>query len=527
MFKTEDSTLRVASRLLDYFGRRTPWQRRLWNVGSILALNETIEAAELVRRGHLTSGSFRDLANSLKKKLGRDPGVGGPELRRRLQQTLADVETDDRALSELTYLADKTRSGYLERWHREVGTEHKHGAEYVSRILGAHLLDAGFSPEHLHRWVSALQHDADRILDIPDLFSDAADLMNRPSFRYEVLVPMIAIPKRLALPAEWLDAPAVSNWLQERAGDPSGIRQNGGFIFRIKEKDPWAAVERAGDLMRSLAARLAVGLPGDRVFTPQREAWIAGKDRPFGFSSPRRQVDIHSLSRQEALFTVDMPNIEQQMSSAFELLAALETSTPGTAVASGWAAVETLLSRSSAVNVSAADDLALLVACSFPRAELTTLSFRYSQAHQDGITEQLEATASNRDRAAVFSDAIQAGQLQDLPGSSDAAALARMSELLEAPNQTLDRIRGYASEAFRRLYRQRNLVLHAGTIESVALRPVLRTVPPLVGAGIDRIVHAALDSPSQSAASLVARASAEIVLVGTPSGVHVIDLLDA
>ena len=51
MFKTEDSTRYVASRLLDYFGRRMPWQRRLWNVGSILALNETIEAAELVRRG--------------------------------------------------------------------------------------------------------------------------------------------------------------------------------------------------------------------------------------------------------------------------------------------------------------------------------------------------------------------------------------------------------------------------------------------------------------------------------------------
>ena len=81
MFKAEDLTQHVASRLLDYFGRRTPWQRRLWNIGSILALNETIEAAELVRRGHLTSGSFRDLANSLKKKLGRDPGIGGPDLR--------------------------------------------------------------------------------------------------------------------------------------------------------------------------------------------------------------------------------------------------------------------------------------------------------------------------------------------------------------------------------------------------------------------------------------------------------------
>lgn len=279
--------------------------------------------------------------------------------------------------------------------------------------------------------------------------------------------------------------------------------------------------------MRSFAARVAVGLPGDLVFTTQSDAWIAGKEKPFGFSSPRRQVDIHSLSRQDALFAVDAPGLEQKMSSALELLAALETGSPGTAVASGWAAVETLLSRSRTANVGAADDLAVLVACSFPRAELTTLSFRYAESHDDGITEQLDASGSNRDRAAAFADAVKDEIVQPLREPSDAAALARMTEVLSAPNQTLDRIRGYASEAFRRLYRQRNLVLHAGNIESIALRPVLRTVPPLVGAGIDRIVHAALATPPQPAADLVARAAAELALVGTPSGVHIVDLLGA
>lgn len=527
MLLEEDSTQHVASRLLDYFGRRTPWQRRLWNVGSMLALSETIEAADMVRRGHLVSGSFRDLANTLKKKLGRDPGVGGPDLRRQLQRTLDTVETDDRALSELKYLADRAQAGYLDRWCLEAQSEGAHGAEYISRILGAHLLDAGFSPEHLHRWVTALQHDSDHTLFLPDLFSEAANLLGRPRFQYEVLVPTIAIPKQSALPPEWLDASAVSTWLREHAGDPSGVRQNGGFVFRIEDRDPWAAVERAGDLIRSIAARIAVGLPGDPVFTTQAEAWIAGRDKPFGFSSPRRQVDIHSLSRQDALFTFDVSALGQQMSSALELLAALETSTPGTAVASGWAAVETLLSRSGAVNVSAADDLGVLVACSFPRAELTTLSYRYTKAHNDTTTASLEAATSNRDRAASFADAVMESAFQPLPSPSDAAALSRMADLLNMPAQTLDRIRGYASEAFRRLYRQRNLVLHAGTTESVALRPVLRTVPPLIGAGIDRIVHAALATPPQPAADLVARASAEIALVGTPSGVHIVDLLGA
>lgn len=527
MFKSEDSTERVATRLRDYFGRRTPWQRRLWNVGSVLALNETIEAAEQYREGHLRQGSLRDLSDSLKKKVGRDPGVGGPELRRRLQHVLGEIESDDRALGELQLLTRKAQLGYLERWHLVVQEENDLGPEYMSRILASHLLDSGFSPEHLHRWISALQHDSSKSLDVAGLLAEAADLSARPIVQFDVLVPMFAIPKAFTLPAEWLGAKEVTVWLQTNAGNPEGVRQNGGFLFVIRDRDPWAAVERAGDMVRSLGARVAVGLPGQQSFSWHSEAWVSGKASPFGLSTPRRQVDVHSLNRQNALFAFGLPGLGQQASSALELLAALETSTPGTALASGWAAIETLLSRSSAANVSAADDLALLVACSFPRAELTTLSYRYADAHDDAITEQLEAAHSNRDRAAAFADAVMAGTTQLPPGLSDAAALARMTELLNTPLQTLDRIRGYVSEAFRRLYRQRNLVLHAGTIESVALRPVLRTVPPLVGAGIDRIVHAALATPPQSAADLVARASAEITLVGTPSGVHVVDLLGA
>jgi hypothetical protein len=41
----------------------------------------------------------------------------------------------------------------------------------------------------------------------------------------------------------------------------------------------------------------------------------------------------------------------------------------------------------------------------------------------------------------------------------------------------------------RRLYRQRNLVLHWGRMNAVGLRAALRTAAPLVGAGMDRIAH--------------------------------------
>jgi len=526
MFNSEDSTQHVGSRLKDYFGRRTPWQRRLWNVGTALALMETIEAAEHFRNGHLNAGSFKDLTGSLKAKLGKDPGTGGGDVRRHMQLILDSIGSNDRALAELRYLVEPVHRKYMERWRRAVEGEHSYGPEYVSRTLGSHLLDAGFSQEQLHRWISSLEHDA-RILSLTDLFDEADALVARPVAMYEVLVPVAAIPKRSAMPLEWHDAAEVNSWLRTRAGDPSDVRQNGGFIFRIDERDSWAAVERARDRITSMTARIAVGLPGMPVFAVHNQAWVAGKDVAYSFSSPGRQVDVHSLDRQQALFSHGHPGLEDPMASALELLASLETGTPGTAVASGWAAIEILLSRPDSANATAADELALLVACSFPRAELTTLSYRYADSHDDEVSEELRAATSNRHRAATMANAITAGIVQPLPNLSDNAAIQRMRDVLTKPNETLGRIRGYASEAFRRLYRQRNLVLHSGDRESVALRPVLRTVPPLVGAGIDRIVHAALDSPPQRAVDLVARASTEIALVGTSEGTHIVDLLDA
>ncbi len=73
---------------------------------------------------------------------------------------------------------------------------------------------------------------------------------------------------------------------------------------------------------------------------------------------------------------------------------------------------------------------------------------------------------------------------------SDRATLQRMRRVLEQPTETLNDIRRYATFAFRRLYRQRNLVLHGGKTNAVALRACLRTAIPLIGAGIDRIAHA-------------------------------------
>jgi hypothetical protein len=72
---------------------------------------------------------------------------------------------------------------------------------------------------------------------------------------------------------------------------------------------------------------------------------------------------------------------------------------------------------------------------------------------------------------------------------ADRAALERLRRILQDPAKALDDIRQHVEGAFRRMYRQRKLVLHGGRANPVALRSCLRTCAPLVGAGMDRIAH--------------------------------------
>jgi hypothetical protein len=77
----------------------------------------------------------------------------------------------------------------------------------------------------------------------------------------------------------------------------------------------------------------------------------------------------------------------------------------------------------------------------------------------------------------------------------------------------------------RRLYRQRNIVLHGGSTQAVGLDATLRTAAPLVGAGLDRIAHAYLVDRILPLA-LAAKAELRLGLVGTQNAPSVTGLLE-
>ena len=108
---------------------------------------------------------------------------------------------------------------------------------------------------------------------------------------------------------------------------------------------------------------------------------------------------------------------------------------------------------------------------------------------------------------------------------SDIAACERMRRMLHAPRKELNDVRRVFVAAMRRFYRQRNIVTHSGHTNGVALDAALRTTTPLIGAGLDRLVHAKL-TYGIDPLDLAARAENSLDLAGDPLGPHVTKLLD-
>ena len=282
------------------------------------------------------------------------------------------------------------------------------------------------------------------------------------------------------------------------------------------------AIDEVFEGVERLAARIAVGTRSQLQF--HGSAWIAGEGKPFQLRRNRRGVEIHALDRENSLYR---KTDDDRINAALELIDPLDRGSPGTAVSGGWAAIETLLlgPGDSGDRGVAGDRMASFVACSFPRAELTTLAYAHRKACDDELASSIADAATNRDRATLVGDAILNGTPLQLTSDTDRLAEQRLKKILQEPRAALLDIEQHAKHTLRRLYRQRNLVLHWGRTNAVGLRAALRTAAPLVGAGMDRVVHASF-AANTSPLELAARARLRLEVLGSADGCSPVDLLE-
>lgn len=505
-------------RLLEFLSDRSPWNRSLWGIGVVLALDELYEACTVMSQGHLSEASVKRVISSLNKRVGLHPGFTGAE-KRLLNQHLQQVPRPDSvAHYTIRQISSIVSADYLARWGRAVASGN-FNVELFARSVAGHLLDAGFSGQYLRDFINTrLQGIIPFSLE--QLCNDLQlEMTASPPRDIEVMLAFGAVPRlRNGVPPSWLQGPAIIDWLRTHGFDTAGVRAPAALVLRVRARDMIGAAQVARSESDRYAARtlLATGHALNRI----PKLWVAGSAMPVDLDHDRRGVEVKELYREDRIFSADT---NQSVDAALELLAHLDGSSPTAAVAGGWGAIEGLLAPSNDRS-TAADNLAGLVTCSFPRAELTRLAHLVQQDYP-GNYPALEGAASNRERSRIIGDMIIAGSMPVLQGLSDQAAVTRMRKLFLNPKVELEVIREVISDSFHRLYRQRNLILHGGKLDSVALTPGLRTVAKLAGAGMDRVTHGHYVQ-NLKPLDLVAKANVALALVDASNPLACVELLE-
>ena len=415
--------------------------------------------------------------------------------------------------------AERVRATYLRLWAESLTRGDNPGSERTARSIASHLLDAGFSPRHLHRWCRYQAQNAAGAASLSELVEKAHTMSLEPLKEFSVLVPFEGVPQsRSGLPSNWVPAQDVVNWLTSQRLNAAGVQQNGALLFRLPARDAWAAVEVIVDTVDQLSSRVALGTNGR--LKPSRSVWVEGIQQPFSFGRQQRRVEVHALHREDKLYSLEEASI---VDAALHMMGALNSAPANTAITTGWVAIEALLSGPGDPDVVAGTRLAALVACSFARAELTSLSYRLQA--DDPLAPALMVCTTNRERAKVLANAITANSALSLSAESDKAAVDRMRKILGNPYDSLRDIQNQVSAVFTRMYKTRNLVIHWGKIDAVGLSSNLRAAAPLAGAGLDRIAHAWFVNKVRPM-ELAARARFGLETVGSNGGPDPVDILE-
>ncbi|KJF19100.1 hypothetical protein [Acidithrix ferrooxidans] len=531
-----DDATKTLGRLLDFFGHNTPWPRRLWGIGVVLGLREIIEYNKVAREGNLSNDGLKYAIASMMKEIVFDRVILSfvNEVNKILENVPANEKTsiylsehDEAKLEQLTQRLDER---YFDWWIESAEKGMLPPVERTARSIAAYLLDNGFSPDLLYRWLDGYMRNNEEP-NLTELFIQAKDMVSKSLSRpYEVVVPCVAPIQINKLPSavSWMNPSETAAFISDLSLQGPKPRQNGSLVLRVVARDNWAAIEAANDLVVRVVARMQVGFPKRVSLAPVGKAYIKGTSKEFELRSRRRQLDIHALDRQNAVFNVDSADF-QQLDDALELASYMKTGSIGAAITGGWAAIEGLLVYPKEPNRVAADRLAAIVSCSVGRAELTSIAFAHSNFGNDRLADELrnlDTEAPNYERVRLVEGHIRKSGTMTLSDPSNQAALDRVVKMINSPATEISHIRQYVQDTFRRLYNQRNLVMHGGSFRSVALPATLRTAPPLVGAGLDRIVHAQLrHDQTLSPLSLAARADNELALLGESGSSWIVDLL--
>jgi hypothetical protein len=515
---------------------RTPWHRGLWQPGTVVLLDEVVEAVLGTWNGSLTSDeAMKDVIRAAIEQVRRDPGVGDISVRDALNSLLNSLlpsgNTRSKPTAELQQSLERTiafiercRTGYFLRWieHERDGGVTAEEVELTARLLVAHLFDEGFHRNHVHGWLMA----ADKRSDLSAVLSKAREMLLQPPREYEFMVGLTRAPAevRESFGDLWLDSETYTDRFRAAANfrrRPVPREGAGAVNWKTEARDPHAAMYELLEWQQKLLARVQLGFGQAEKVEFEADVIDIATNRVRTPLEDLRSIRLPSIQRNRLFIGGD--ESDQQLDGAIALLAAQSGEVRGASIASVWAAAEGVLGRPGGKGTDVADRLADIVTCSFPRAEIGELARTWLDNNEGELADALRDQAS-ADQARIMSAHLTTHGDPGFELASDKAAVKRYVQLASQPEAVLKRVRSYYSGVFRRLYYQRNFIMHAAKFDSVTLGVSVRTAPALVAAALDRVVNAQHGKMPVPPLTLAARAENELNMVGK-TGAHPIYLL--
>ena len=286
----------------------------------------------------------------------------------------------------------------------------------------------------------------------------------------------------------WMTASETADWKRRHAPEAKPARHQGSFLLEITARDVNAAADAARDVIAHLRTKFQLGSRNSIGIHPTM--WSMQKRSGFPTLATNRMINLAAfdrLGRLQDLTTADY------LANTLALVEPLQTAAPHIAVMSGWSAIESLLvGPADREDIVAARRFSLIIAASLMRAEFTWLAKTYIAENDDVDAQALDGCESNIERAKLFQMLAFTRPDLNLTNVTDNLALQRVRPALQNPRQEITNIADILTLEFTRLYRKRNMVVHGGQIHGANLHSISETLTPLIGAGIDRIVHAEL-----------------------------------
>jgi hypothetical protein len=221
MPSVKDNELILAIRMRELCRHPTAWNRSLWSVSALTSLREVLEAAAVRRDGILSDASVCNLQHTAAILLGKDPGVGDPEARKRLQGHLPSkfvITPGSLAAASIGLAVTDLEANYLPRWAAAIDASVSDEIiERCARSVVTHLLNRGHSRESVaERIHNAVLKDGAAIAKAGDLIRDLQLLSNRPLDEYQAVFPVEAAPdtNRTASPG-WMKGAALVAWMKD------------------------------------------------------------------------------------------------------------------------------------------------------------------------------------------------------------------------------------------------------------------------------------------------------------------------